>query len=156
MPWTNGVVAENSLQLKIDSWEQIFKSLWAVFILPYSLLMTLICFSVGTTVSYMNTLLPVFTVQALGWTNEMYSNINAVSSVIGGVLGMLVGGALVDIFGKKRMLSVYLLASIAVATTMCFLKIFWTNYLFSAGFIILYNVLDVFIQVVFLAIAMEL
>ena len=156
LPWTKGVVAENSLQLKIDSWEQIFKSLWAVFILPYSLLMTLICFSVGTTVSYMNTLLPVFTVQALGWTNEMYSNVNAASSVIGGLLGMVVGGTLVDIFGKKRMLSVYLLASIAVATTMCFLKIFWNNYWFCAGFIILYNILYVFIQVGFLAIAMEL
>lgn len=156
LPWTKGVVAENSLQLKIDSWEQIFKSLWSVIILPYSLLMTLICFSVGTTVSYMNTLIPVFTVQALGWTNEMYSNVNAASSVIGGVLGMFVGGTLVDLFGKKRMLSVYLFAAIAVAVIMFFSKMYWDLYWFSAGFVVLYNILYVFIMVGFLAIAMEL
>jgi len=156
LPWTKGVVSENSLQLQIHSWTQIFKSLWAVFILPYSLLMAFICFCIGTTVSYMNTLLPVFTVQALGWTNEMYSNINAVSSIIGGVLGMFVGGTLVDLFGKKRMLSLYLLASMAVATIMCFSTSLWSNYSFSAGFVILYNILYVFIMVGILAIAMEL
>lgn len=156
LPWTAGVVSENSVQLQLHSWAKIFKSLWSVFILPYSLLMAIICFCIGTTVSYMNTLLPVFTVQALGWTNEMYSNINAVSSIIGGVLGMFVGGTLVDLFGKKRMLSVYLLAATVVSTIMCFSKMYWSHYWFSVGFVVLYNILYVFIMVGFLAIAMEL
>ncbi len=156
LPWTEGVVSENSVQLQLHSWATIFKSLWSVFILPFSLLMAVISFCIGTTVSYMNTLLPVFTVQALGWTNEMYSNINAVSSIIGGVLGMFVGGSLVDLFGKKRMLSVYLLAAIVIATIMCFSKMYWSHYWFSAGFVVLYNVVYVFIMVGFLAIGMEL
>jgi len=156
LPWTKGVVSQNSLQLQLDSWTKIFKSLGRVIIMPYSLLIGLIGFLVGTTVSYMNTLLPVFTVQALGWTNEMYSNINSVSSIVGGILGMVVGGSLADLFGKKRMLSVYLLASIAVAVMMCFSKTYWSNYWFSAGFIIVYNILYVFIMVGFLAITMEL
>ncbi|MCY7311634.1 MAG: MFS transporter [Chitinophagaceae bacterium] len=156
LPWTKGVVSQNSLQLQLDSWAKIFKSMGRVLIMPYSLLIALIGFLVGTTVSYMNTLLPVFTVQALGWTNEMYSNINAVSSIVGGILGMIVGGALVDLFGKKRMLSVYLLASIAVAVMMYFSKMYWSIYWFSAGFVIVYNILYVFIMVGFLAIAMEL
>ncbi len=156
LPWTEGVVSENSVQLQLHSWATIFKSLWSVFILPFSLLMAVISFCIGTTVSYMNTLLPVFTVQALGWTNEMYSNINAVSSIIGGVLGMFVGGSLVDLFGKKRMLSVYLLTAIVIATIMCFSKMYWSHYWFSAGFVVLYNVVYVFIMVGFLAIGMEL
>lgn len=156
LPWTAGVVSENSVQLQLHSWAKIFKSLWSVIILPYSLLMAIICFCIGTTVSYMNTLLPVFTVQALGWTNEMYSNINAVSSIIGGVLGMFVGGTLVDLFGKKRMLSVYLLAAVVIATIMCFSKMYWSYYWFNAGFVVLYNVVYVFIMVGFLAIGMEL
>lgn len=156
LPWTKGVVSQNSLQLQLDSWAKIFKSLGKVIIMPYSLLIGLIGFLVGTTVSYMNTLLPVFTVQALGWTNEMYSNINAVSSIIGGVLGMIVGGALADLFGKKKMLSIYLLASIAVAVLMFFSTTYWSNYWFSAGFVIVYNILYVFIMVGFLAISMEM
>lgn len=156
LPWSAGVISENSLHLQLHSWGKIFKSLWSVFILPYSLLMAVICFCIGTTVSYMNTLLPIFTVQALGWTNEMYSNINAISSIIGGVLGMFVGGTLVDMYGKKRMLSIYLLAAIVVSAIMFFSKIHWSHYWFSAGFVVLYNILYVFIMVGFLAIAMEL
>ena len=156
LPWTKGVASEKSLQLHLPSWVKIFKSLGKVIIMPYSLLIALIGFLIGTTVSYMNTLLPIFTVQALGWTNEMYSNTNAVSSIVGGILGVVVGGALLDLFGKVRMLSVYLIVSIAVATIMFSSKIYWNIYWFSTTFVILYNILYVFIMVGFLSIAMEL
>ncbi|HEX5668098.1 MAG TPA: MFS transporter [Chitinophagaceae bacterium] len=156
LPWTNGVVSENSLELQLHSWTNIFRSLGKVVIMPYSLLIALIGFLIGTSVSYMNTLLPVFTVQSLGWTNEMYSNTNAVSSLVGGVLGIVVGGALFDLFGKVRMLSVFLITSIAVATSMCFLKAYWNYYWLATSFVVLYNILYVFIMVGILAIAMEL
>lgn len=156
LPWTSGVVSENSLNLQLHSWTSILRSLGKVVIMPYSLLIAVIGFLIGTSVSYMNTLLPVFTVQSLGWTNEMYSNINAVSSMIGGVLGIVVGGALFDLFGKVRMLSVFLIASIAVATIMCFLKAYWNHYWLATSFVVLYNILYVFIMVGILAISMEL
>ncbi len=156
LPWTNGVVSENSLNLQLHSWRSILRSLGKVVIMPYSLLIAVIGFLIGTSVSYMNTLLPVFTVQSLGWTNEMYSNTNAVSSLVGGVLGIVVGGALFDLFGKVRMLSVFLIASILVATIMCFLKTYWNYYWLATSFVVLYNILYVFIMVGILAIAMEL
>lgn len=156
LPWTNGVVSENSLNLQLHSWRSILRSLGKVVFMPYSLLIAVIGFLIGTSVSYMNTLLPVFTVQSLGWTNEMYSNTNAVSSLVGGVLGIVVGGALFDLFGKVRMLSVFLIAAIAVATIMFFLKVYWNYYWLATSFVVLYNILYVFIMVGILAIAMEL
>ncbi len=156
LPWMNGVTSKNSIELQLHSWKKVFTLLGRVIIMPYSVMMVITGFLTGTTVSYMNTLLPVFTVQALGWTNEMYSNINALSSVIGAILGILVAGRLYDLFGKVKMLSVFFIVSMIVATIMFYVKPFWNIDWIGKAFVIAYNILYVFIQVGFLAVAMEL
>ena len=55
-----------------------------------------------------DTLLPVFTVQELGWADTQYSQIFATANMISGIFGMIIGGFLVDYFGKVRMMTIYL------------------------------------------------
>jgi PAT family beta-lactamase induction signal transducer AmpG len=103
-----------------------------------------------------DTLLPVFTVQRLGWTDTHYSQIFATANLIAGVLGMFIGGALIDFFGKIRMMTIYLSVFILLILTMSFLKIYWTNELFVTGFIITFYFLLTFNTIAIFSSAMQL
>jgi len=111
-------------------------------------------FSLGR--GLIDTLLPVFTVQELGWADTHYSQIFATANLISGLLGMIVGGFLIDFFGKVKMLSIYLVALILIVALLTFLKIFWHNEVFMMGFIIGFYVLVTFSTIAIFASAMQL
>jgi PAT family beta-lactamase induction signal transducer AmpG len=103
----------------------------------------------------MDTLIPIFTVQALGWTDQAYSQFYATATLIGGIGGMLIGGMLLDRFGKIRMLNIYFFVLIVLATSLAFLKMYWINTWFISGFMIIYQVLFVFTSIGVFATAMQ-
>jgi len=111
-------------------------------------------FSVGK--GLIDTVLPVFTVQGLGWADTDYSQIFATANLISGVLGMIIGGFLIDYFGKVKMISVYLSFLILLVAAMFFLKNLWQNELFVMGFIIGFYVLVTFTTIAIFASAMQL
>ena len=69
---------------------------------------------------------------------------------------MVAGGILADRFGKRRMISIYLVAFVAVFVAMVLLKSFWNREFIITGFMFLYYVLYVFISIASFAIGMEL
>jgi len=104
----------------------------------------------------LHTLLPVFTIQAIGWTDQEYAHIFSITSVVAGFLGMFAGGALADLFGKRRMMSIYLVCMILLVAAMAFFKIYWSSAFFVTGFISAYITLWVFLSVAVFATGMEL
>ena len=107
LPWTKGKASVETQKMQLHNWSVIFKSLFKVFTLRNSLLLAFVLFVTQTAFNLIATLLPIFTVQELGWTNITYSQFFATASLIGGIGGMLIGGFLIDKFGKKRMLNIY-------------------------------------------------
>ena len=65
-------------------------------------------FSVFIGRGLIDNLLPIFTVQKLGWSDTTYTQIFSIANLISGFAGMFIGGALVDFYGKKRMIAIYL------------------------------------------------
>jgi len=100
--------------------------------------------------------LPVFTVQELGWTDVSYSQTFATVNMISGILGMFVAGALIDFFGKIRMMTIYLLCLIGVVLAMTLMKNYWQNEFVVYGFFAGLFILDTFISIAVFATAMQL
>ncbi len=155
LPWTNGAASPETKKMQIGSWSVIFKSLYKVFSLRNSLLFAVMAFISGASFNYIDTLIPIFTVQALSWTDQAYSQFYSTASLIGGVGGMLMGGILIDRFGKKRMLNIYFFLLIALTTGLVFLKSLWVNTAFISGFMISFQVLYVFSNIGIFATAMQ-
>ncbi len=155
MPWTEGKAFPQNKKLQVNDWRKIFKSLYSVFKLKNSLLLAVIGFIIAGCINYMDILLPIFTVKELGWTDLTYSQVFATTSVIGGISGMLIGGFLVDKFGKKRMLNFYFFAWIASTVALVFMKTFWADTFFINAYMFAYSTLGVFCQIGFFAIAMQ-
>lgn len=155
MPWTKGKASLQNEKLQVNDWGKIFKSLYSVFKLKNSILLAVIGFIIAGCINYMDILLPIFTVKELGWTDLDYSQVFATTSVIGGISGMLIGGFLVDKFGKKRMLNFYFFAWIASTIALVFMKTFWVDTFFINAYMFAYSTLGVFCQIGFFAIAMQ-
>jgi len=156
LPWTKGQTTPEVANVQLHSFAKIFKSLFKVFTLRSSLLMGVAFFLFNIGIGLNDALLPVFTIQEAGWTNEGYSTIFSIINIISGVLGMVAGGFLADRFGKRRMISIYLVAFVAVFVSMVLLKSYWNHEFVITGFMALYYVLYVFISIASFAIGMEL
>ena len=156
MPWTKGKTSEVSGKLQLHSWKGILKSLYQVFFLRVSLIMGIAVFSYCIGRGLLQTLLPVFTVQELGWTDSHYSQTFATVNLISGILGMFVAGALIDFFGKIRMMTFYLITLILVVIAFTFLRSLWVHEVFIYGFFAGFFILDTFITIAVFATAMQL
>ncbi len=154
-PWTSGTASAETKKLQLTSWITIFKSLYSVFSLRNSLLLACILFICQGAYNYIDTLLPIFTVKELGWTNVSYSQFYATAKLIGGIGGMLIGGILIDRFGKKRMMNIYFIGMVLLSAAFAFLKMYWVTNTFIYSFMMIYNVLYTFACIGIFAIAME-
>ncbi|HWS59646.1 MAG TPA: MFS transporter [Flavobacterium sp.] len=156
LPWTIGEASAISKAIQIQNIKLIFKNLFKVFFLPTSLIMGFAVFFIAIGKGFMDALLPVFTIQKIGWTNTDYSQVMAVTNVVAGILGMFIGGALVDIYGKIKMMSIYLSLLIVLILIMVVSKTYWEQSYFIPGFIFFYYTLITFLNIAVFATAMEL
>jgi PAT family beta-lactamase induction signal transducer AmpG len=155
-PWTKGEASKTAAKIQLHSWKSIFKSLYKVFILPVSLIMGIAAFSYSVGRGIIDTLLPVFTVQGLGWADTEYSQIFATANLVAGILGMVIGGFLIDFFGKVKMISIYVSLLIALVTAMFLLKSYWQYDIIIIAFIISFYSLLTFTTIAIFATAMQL
>ncbi len=156
LPWTKGKASKESLNAQLKSWKQIFKSLAKVIILPSTIFMGIASIINGTMYGLIDTLLPIFTIQELGWTNTSFSEVYSITSVVGGIFGMFAGGALVDFFGDKKMIIIYLIVSIGLISGLAILPDLWKNDKFIFGFIMLYYLFYTFLCIGMFAASMKL
>jgi PAT family beta-lactamase induction signal transducer AmpG len=154
-PWTKGKASPENKKLQLDSWRSIFKSLYKVFSLRNSVLIALVLFTCSGGFKYISTLLPIFTVKELGWTNTDYSQYFGTAKLIGGIAGMILGGILIDRFGKKRMLNIYFLSMVLFMAILTFSKTYWSDRSFIYAFMIAYNAVYTFSCIGIFAIAMQ-
>jgi MFS transporter, PAT family, beta-lactamase induction signal transducer AmpG len=157
LPWSKkGGVSKNVSQLQAQSWKAVFLSLFRVFFLPVSFVMGVAAFSFSVGRGLMDTLLPVFTVQHLGWTDTAYSGIFSLVNLGSGILGMFVAGILIDKYGKIRMMRIYLSLLISALVAVVLLKPFWSSPAVITSFIAVFYVLITFTTIAIFAAAMNL
>jgi MFS transporter, PAT family, beta-lactamase induction signal transducer AmpG len=157
LPWSKkGGVSRNAAKIQVQNWKAIFLSLFRVFVLPVSLVMGVAAFSFSVGRGLMDTFIPIFAVQNLGWTDQAYSQVFSSVNLVSGVLGMFVAGALIDLFGKIRMLRIYLISLIMVTLAAVFMKPYWDQPIVITAFVATFYILITFTTIAIFAAAMNL
>ena len=156
LPWTSGNASLQSKNTQLKSWKKIFLNLYRVVKLKSSLVLCLGIFLLGIMYGLVDTLLPIFSIQELGWSNSYFSNTLSITTVIGGFLGMFIGGYLVDYFGKIKMLTLYLVLVTSLIAVFAFITQLWTSMFVVITFILFYYTLYTFLCIAIFASAMHL
>ena len=154
LPWSSGQTSAEAALLKMDSWSKLFFSFKKLVLLPNTLLVCLIVFLSKCALEYLRTLLPIFSIQELGWNNLDYSNIYSTSNLVGGIIGMVMGGILIARLGTVRMLQICLLLAGLVTASMGVFVILWQDALYVSAFIAIFNLMYTLIVISQLATAM--
>lgn len=155
LPWTAGRASVHGQKMQLTNWRTILKSLYSVFRLRNSLLISLLLFVSMGSYNFFETLLPLFAVKVSGWTNVFYSQAFATADLIGGISGMLFGGYLIERFGKKRMITLYFVGIIIIVSGLILLQTSWADTPFVYGFIVTYRGLNAFAKIGVYAVAMQ-
>lgn len=156
LPWSKGKVADEVLAVQLRSWSSIFTKLFRVFVLPSSLLLAATAFFLSAGRGLIDATLPVFTVQELGWTDTEYSQVFATTTMIGGLLGMFLGGAMIDFLGKIRMFTYFIIFTILVFLIVFFFQEQMASRAFNHAFFLLFYTLDTFMTITLFALGMQL
>lgn len=156
LPWSTGATSPDAALLAIDSWSKLFKSFKQVLLLHNIWLLVIITFIIMGAIHYMRTLLPIFTIQHLGWDYVFYSNTYSTTSLIGGLVGMVTGGMIIYRYGIVRMLQAVLLVTGLLVCGMAFSITFWQSKSFIIAFIACINICIVLLNIGVLALAMQL
>ena len=155
-PWSAGRASERAASLQLTGWRDIVSSLFRAVILPASLIAAIAQFTYRIGVGLMSAVLPVMTVQELGWEDTGFAELNGSARLLTGVLCMLVGGWLVERTGRLRMMAIAGTLNVILAAAMGLFPGMWSHDAVVPGYIVVQLGLDALQTVAFFAIAMGL
>lgn len=100
LPWTRGDTTKREAHEHPDGWKDIFVSLFSFGLMKYSLIFSaaMLCFSLARGLHI--SLMPVYYVQTLGWTDTANSNLESLSGLVGAIVTMIIGGTIIHKFDR--------------------------------------------------------
>ena len=155
-PWSAGEASATSLDMKLDSWKEIIGSLVKVIFLPASVLLALVSFLHGITYGLFDAVMPMISVQKLGWTDQAFSNLAAVSGLVAGIVGIFSGKYLVQWFGRKTSLTYLMILLICAAIAMGMASSLWSHELTIQSYVLMTYLLRTLFLIILFATAMAI
>ncbi len=156
LPWTEGTASPESMEMQLHSWGDIFRSLFRVVVLPASLIGGALNFLYRGGEGITWTVIPVLTIQELGWQDADYSQIQAYAGVASSIVGMVVGATLVHWLGGLRcvlgtvILMIVVQAAAGIFTDLWYDPTYVTAYFFALnilGIVFVVSIIPVFMTI---------
>lgn len=156
LPWTQGKPSEAALKLQLRGWRDIGRTLFRAVLLPSSIVATFALFIHRAGDGLASGMMPVLSVQELGWSDTTYSSLNASAKLVGALIGMFLGGWLADRFGRVRMIRIFALIAIALTALMAAFPTIWPETATVSSFVLTFSTLTTLFSIVFSATMMAL
>ncbi|MEC8933459.1 MAG: MFS transporter, partial [Candidatus Latescibacterota bacterium] len=156
LPWSPGKASELTKGLQLESFKEIVRSLKKVVLLPVSLVAGLVFFAYNLIRGFLDALMPVLTVQEMGWAHTDFSEFSAMVGSVAGIMGMVIGGILVEHVGRRRTIGIGVMILAGGSVAMALLAAEWSQRLPAQTFIGAYHVIDTLVSISFLATMMAI
>lgn len=151
LPWTLGRASQTAVQLQLNDLRSIVRGLFQAFLLPMSLMAALMVFVFRMSEGLLETVLPVLTIQQLGWEDTDYSQLMGIASIIAGATAMVLGATVVERVGRLRTIFIANVLLVLLAIAAGSLSYLWPSRTLAGAYVILTQMIYVTVAVVFLA-----
>ncbi|SDM25224.1 MFS transporter, PAT family, beta-lactamase induction signal transducer AmpG [Catalinimonas alkaloidigena] len=156
LPWSSGEASAQATLSTAPNWKSIGRNLVQVLVLPSSLALAGTILACRAASGLLEAALTVITVQELGWQDTTFTQLNASGYLAAGLIGMLLGGRLVDTIGRKRAMTAAALVLMVATVLLGAGPHLWPERGVVSSYIIAYLLLDMVFTIGFYATAMAL
>ena len=156
LPWSRGEASPTTKAMQVNCVWTIARDLWRASILPMSLLVGMAAFAFNMATGLFEAVMPVLSTQELSWNATGFSNVKGLGSLVGGIFGMLIGGYLIDRFGRLRVMRVLLVMFILLHAAMSGLGRYWGEGGLVTAYVMAHEFLNTLVTIGVFALAMEL
>lgn len=156
LPWTQGTASASARALQADNLFGIGRDVWRASALPMSLLMGAAAFVYNVATGLFDAAIPVFCSGELGWKVTEFSNLKGLGSMVGGIFGMVIGGYLVDRFGRLRVMRLLLGLYTVLHGVMALGGAGVTSRTWLGTYVVLNELLYTLVTIAIFAVAMQL
>ncbi|MEM6651637.1 MAG: MFS transporter [Pseudomonadota bacterium] len=101
LPWTSGVASQETPAHTAQAWGPLLRAVWSAIRRRDSILLAAALMLMGFTYGLYVVIAPVIAINFGGWSDEDFSALNGLASLVAAVAGMLVFGGLVDRIGTR-------------------------------------------------------
>jgi PAT family beta-lactamase induction signal transducer AmpG len=156
LPWTAGVSHPHNLSLQVSAWLPLLRTSLRAITVPISLAMIMVLLTRGIPFGAHESFHPVLTTGTTGWSMEHYSRVQALATLISGLICMSVGGWFVGKIGEQRALAGLLALGAALIAIMGLRQDLWSSSTFVTAYIIAIQIVLVLVMVALVPICMQL
>lgn len=155
LPWSAGAAHPRNLEIKIDAWWPLLKRSLAAMIAPASLIIIPFLLLRSVPAGIYDVFNPVMYDDYVHWTPSQYTSMSSLSSLVTGIIGLVVGGWLTARIGSKRMLQAMFVFLVVLLTAVGLLKAEWSDQRILIAVIWGIDFAGIFIAIAMIPLAMQ-
>lgn len=134
LPWTAGRSHKRNLDIQVEAWRPLLANAIKAIIVPLSLMLIPILLFRSLPWGGFETFHPILFQDVGGWELTEYTNFTSTLGLVTGIVGLVVGGWLIDAIGAQRSMLIVVIIGIALLVTMGSAPSLWSETWFLVAF----------------------
>lgn len=156
LPWSAGESSPRNQHIQVEAWWPLLKGSFRALYVPLTLAIVPILLLRAVPYGAFEAFHPELFTQTAGWQISEYTNLISTSTLISGMLGLVVGGWLIDTIGSRKGLMWAAAGGAIVLIAMGFAKPWWDQSWLLTSFIITVDLFSLLYIIAVIPICMRL
>jgi PAT family beta-lactamase induction signal transducer AmpG len=156
LPWSHGESHPVNRAIQVEAWWPLLKGSFVALTVPLSLALVPVLLSRAMPAGAHEAFHPILVTGTTGWSLNDYTRVASTAQLVAGLLGLTLGGFLVDAVGTRRALPVLLLLGAAAIGTMALAKPYWQSDLVVSTYIFGIETIAIFVNIAIIPICMRM
>ena len=156
LPWTQGASHPDNVAIQVEAWKPLVVNALKAIVLPMSLILLPILLIRSLPAGAFEAFHPELFTQRAGWQISEYTNLISTSALISGIVGLVIGGWLVDKIGSRRAIVVFVTPAALLLTAFGFAEPYWAESRLLIAFQITIDLLGLFFMIALIPICMRM